>query len=210
MNLEKKIGIIDSGVWNKKSLLNSLSYIGYKNVDICSSYKKINNYSLLILPGVGAFPHAIHHIKSRGLDNMIREFSAKDRPVLGICLGMQLLANNSGENGTNFGLGLIPGSVKKMNISNGKKVQINWKHIKFNQDNEFNLPASKEKFYFIHSYSFNVDLKKNLVATYQDCEDKIAAIVSNGYSTGLQFHPEKSGKAGLKYLSKVIEKKFNV
>ena len=209
----KKITIIDYGCGNILNLVRSIEFIGYKT-EITSDKKKIINSSHVILPGVGAFGNAMKKLEKNELKNAILEYARLNQPLLGICLGMQLLFSKSYEFGIHKGLDLIKGEVIK--ISNTKNKEIKIPHVGWNEI----YPANKKKewdskilkniliknnFYFVHSFiakPLNLD---SAVAICDYSDTNVTAVVEVNNTFGCQFHPEKSGDNGLTILKNFIE-----
>jgi len=191
------IGIIDYGAGNLFSMKNALDFLGLKNI-ITASAEEIRDVDQLILPGVGAFPDAMRMLERSGLTETIVEEAGK-KPMLGICLGMQMLFEYSCEFEMVKGLGLIPGEVSRI-IAPGLKIpHMGWSDVKV--ENECQLSAGIEKgdrFYFVHSYK--VVTEKQYVSLYADYGEYIPGLVFKDNIFGTQFHPEKSGEIGLKLL----------
>ena len=195
------IAIIDYGVGNLFSLSSSLKAVGAEAV-ITGDSKLIRKADKLILPGVGAFGDAMEKLKADGLDRLIKEEAQGGKPLLGICLGMQLLFEKSYEFGEHKGLGLIKGSVVPLEgrIPKDLKIpHIGWNSLKLHG----NCPIFKnikngDFVYFVHSY-FADGCGESLAAT-TEYGAEICAAASNGNVYGCQFHPEKSGETGLAIL----------
>lgn len=203
-----KIVIIDTGNGNLLSVLRAVEK--YENdVVISSDKKEISLSKKLIFPGVGAFKNTVDYLKKKKIFDIIKSNSA-DKPFLGICLGMQLLFENSNEFGMCEGLNLIKGNIVALESKKLKIPNIGWYNLEFNKDfksGSFHF-LNRDEFYFIHSYyAFNVK-KENLVAYYNFGETKVPAIVQNENIIGCQFHPEKSRKPGLKIIDQFIKGKF--
>ena len=198
----KKIGIIDYGMGNLHSVENALKYIGLSSF-ISNDKNELSHADGLILPGVGAFPDAIELLSSLSFPEFIREETEK-KPLLGICLGMQLLFEKSYEFKESDGLGYIKGSVVKLRAGQTDKTY-KIPHIGYNGIKKINTCPLLDGiddgtcFYFVHSYMGQCADKAQLVATTEYGED-VTAIVSSGNVYGTQFHPEKSGEAGLTLL----------
>ena len=194
------VGVIDYGAGNVSSVVHSLRRLGIRAV-ASSKCDALKECDALIVPGVGAFPWAMATLKDKGLDLLICEMAASKRPVLGICLGMQLLCEASSELGSTKGLGLIPGEVCRLS---GGDWHIGWNNI---------IPTSTESIlttpwgasmYFNHSYEYKGD--KHFVEAYARLGNRdVVAAIRNGNVWGLQFHPEKSQSAGLALLAKLIK-----
>ena len=211
--LSKKITIIDYGCGNILNLARAIKFIGYE-VDITHDKNKIINSSYVILPGVGAFGNAMKQIEKYNLHNTILEYAKSNKPLLGICLGMQILLTVSYEFGIHKGLGLIEGEVIK--ISNKKNKEIKIPHVGWNEiypihdkkewKNKILKNSSIGKsFYFVHSF---VCITKDYDSTIAVCnysDISIPAVVATGNVFGCQFHPEKSADNGLAVLKNFCE-----
>lgn len=193
------IVIIDYGIGNTHSVSNAIKYLGYKNIIISDDEKKIQKADVLILPGVGAFEECISNLKNRKLDIILNEsIIINKKPILGICVGMQLLATCSEENGLHNGLDWIKGSVQKINAPKPLTVpHVGWNDVRcMNENVLFDRNVDNANFYFDHSYHFVCDEK--YIAGYCDYGIKITAAVQRENIFGVQFHPEKSQTNGLK------------
>lgn len=198
------IAIIDYGVGNLYSLKSSLDALG-----ICAKVtgdpEEIRSCDKIILPGVGAFSDAAKSLTSCGLDKVIVEEVNNGKPILGICLGMQLLFEKSYEYGEHTGLGLISGNVRPIkNVipDNLKIPHIGWNGLHFPKDKEkspiFRYIQEGECVYFVHSY-YCADCEENVIAT-TEYGAELTAAAANKNVFGCQFHPEKSGAVGMKIL----------
>ena len=201
------IAIIDYGVGNLFSLCSSLKSIGAEAV-VTPDPDAIRKADRIILPGVGAFADAAAKLRATGLDQVLMEEAAKGKPVMGICLGMQMLFEESHEYGVHKGLGLIPGRVIPMAgyIPEGLKIpHIGWNPLILKGDRHPLLKYVSEGdcVYFVHSY-FASDCKESVIATAEYGRELTAA-VARGNVMGCQFHPEKSGKVGLNILKAFCE-----
>ncbi len=202
-----KIAIIDYGLGNVKSVANALAALSIDSI-LTHDRAEIESSSALILPGVGAFGDGMKHIHDRGLyEVLLEEAKDKGKPFLGICLGMQLLADGSDEFGKCHGLGLVPGWIKKLKPSEQsfKVPHIGWNDIEISKQEPL-LNGIKEHpdYYFVHSYYFDVQDEINISA-WCDYGGRFAAIVQRDNVMGVQFHPEKSQKAGLSLLKNFCE-----
>ena len=196
------IAIIDYGVGNLFSLKSSLGRVGAQAV-VTGDAKALREEDKLILPGVGAFGDARTRLAQTGLDAVICEEAARGKPILGICLGMQLLFERSFEYGEHSGLGLIPGEVVDMapRLPQGLKVpHIGWNalHITKPEHPLFADVQEGECMYFVHS--FYADRCDESVLATAEYGIALTAAVAKGNVMGCQFHPEKSGEAGLRLL----------
>ena len=200
--------IIDYGVGNLFSLKSSLAYLGEEAV-VTSDRETIENAPRIILPGVGAFADAAAKLRESGLDEVVKSVAKKGTPLLGICLGMQMLFEKSYEFGEYEGLGLIPGAVKPFAplIGELKVPQIGWNSISFPKDKEktplFKYINEGDFVYFVHSYAA-MDCDDYVTAT-TEYGATLTAAAQNGNVMGTQFHPEKSGNVGLNILKAFIE-----
>lgn len=200
------VAIIDYGVGNLFSLLSSFKAIGADAV-VTSDPEVIKKAERLVLPGVGAFEDAAKKLRSSGLDKLIIEQTNSGKPLLGICLGMQLLFDESHEYGIHQGLGLISGKVVAMKgvlPENLKIPHIGWNALKFTKPSPiFKNISEGDCVYFVHSfYADNCD--DALIASAEYGID-ITAAVQKDNIFGCQFHPEKSGKVGLNILKAFCE-----
>ena len=197
------IVIIDYGMGNLMSVKNALDFLELES-KISSDKEEIRNADGLILPGVGAFPDAMETIEKLSLDNIIKEEVAKNKPLLGICLGMQLLFENSFEGLERKGLGLLKGSIVKMKNdkkNNIKIPHIGWNNLIYNKKDELFNSIEEGKFvYYVHSYFVQGYNDDDLVAYSEYGENKIPGMVRCKNVMGAQFHPEKSGTVGLTIL----------
>ena len=192
------IAIIDYGAGNLFSVKNALDFLGLEN-KITNSADDLRSADRLILPGVGAFPDAMRMLAETGLISVIKD-EARKKPLLGICLGMQMLFEKGYEFGETDGLGLIKGSVKLMHPEVDLAVpQIGWNALEKNAPCRLlDKCADGEYVYFVHSYAAECDSRN--VAAYCDYGMKVPALVFEGSVYGAQFHPEKSGETGLNIL----------
>ena len=189
--------IVDYGVGNLKSVANAMKYLGF-NTCVASEKKELERANAIILPGVGAFPDAAEKLGGTGLDQEI-VLQAEKKPVLGICLGMQLLFELGNEVRPCAGLGLIPGQVGRIK-TDFKLPHIGWNSLTFQNDSPLFLGLEDgERAYFVHSFCAYVG-EEGFVTARTDYGPPIVAAVGRGNVFGCQFHPEKSGETGLKIL----------
>ena len=151
-----RIGILDYGVGNRKSLMRALHEVSDKKVELISSPNNVDLYDAVILPGVGAFGPAMAALVESGLDEFISKYSELERPLIGICLGMQLLTMRSTEGGQHPGLGLIKGQTSKLHLCSGKMVQINWKSVQ-----DFSGKTCGH-YYFLHYFHVELECESDL------------------------------------------------
>lgn len=200
------IAIVDYGVGNLFSLKCSLQAIGAE-VTVTGDAQQLKNADKLILPGVGAFEDAAKKLRNTGLDTVIKEEAARGKPILGICLGMQLLFEKSYEYGEHPGLGLIPGSVVPMEgflPENLKIPHIGWNALRMKKSSPlFRYIAEGDCVYFVHSY-FAAHCEDFVIAD-TEYGQWLTAAVQRENVFGCQFHPEKSGSVGLNILRAFAE-----
>ena len=203
-NYNKNVSIIDYGVGNIFGLIQSLKKIGVK-ADIINSAEEINNAERIILPGVGAFSFAMDRLQELNLIKSINAFVEKNKPLLGVCLGAQLLLDKSYENGNHKGLSLIPGLVSLIDNNEKCKVpHVGWSSIYKTEINGENCEITSKiidggKAYFVHSYEMMVPDEYVMMKT-KYCGNEINAFIKKDNVYGFQFHPEKSGNFGLNIL----------
>ncbi len=200
------LAIIDYGVGNLFSLASSLSYIGVESV-ITSDPDELRRADRLILPGVGAFGDAAKKLRETGLDRVVLEEAANGKPLMGICLGMQLLFEKSYEYGEHKGLGLLPGEVIGMHGRLPGELMIphiGWNALEFKKDSPlFKYIKNGDHVYFVHSF-FVPGNNENTVAA-AEYGLSLTATVQKDNICGCQFHPEKSGDVGLSILRAFCE-----
>lgn len=191
------IAIVDYGAGNLMSVHNSLDFLGYEN-KIAASPEVIEQAAGVILPGVGAFPDAMDALHASGLTDAVLE-AAKKKPFLGICLGMQMLFEESDEVRPCKGLGLLPGRIERIRTSL-KLPQIGWNAIDILRPNAMTEGVQQGDYvYFVHSF-MAVPAEEGDLAAVTDYGARVPAMVARGNLFGCQFHPEKSGKVGLAML----------
>jgi len=208
--------IIDYGIVNLKNVVRGFEHLGSK-VTISKHPEVVEKAERVVLPGVGAFSAGIQELRKRGLDEALGNVANAGRPVLGICLGMQMLLDNSLEYGKHEGLGLIPGSVIPIpteSMAGGRKDRkvphIGWSRIDYppnltNWDGSClsdTLPSTY--FYFVHSFMVVPDDPNHILARCNYENVSLCGAIRKGNITGLQFHPERSGTEGLNVLRKFI------
>lgn len=196
------IAIIDYGMGNLHSVSKAVERLGYEAV-ITADPKTIIEAEGAILPGVGAFGDAMQNLRDTKLDDVAKFYAASGKPMLGICLGMQLLFSESEEYGTNEGLNILPGKVIRFH-GDYKVPHMGWNKLTFLQQQSplFN-DLSEGHVYFVHSYHAKPELESDLLAT-TDYHQQVTAIVGRGNVFGMQFHPEKSGELGMQLLGNFL------
>lgn len=202
------IAIIDYGMGNLHSVSKAIERLGYAYT-ITHEPHEIMAASAAILPGVGAFGDAMAQLRLTGMDEVTRSFAASGRPLLGICLGMQLLFDSSEEHGINEGLGLLPGQVVRFPEGSYKVPHMGWNEIYLTPHHQSHalfegLEPNPGHVYFVHSYHAKPADTDELFAT-TDYYGDVTAIVGQGNVLGMQFHPEKSGELGMKLLRNFLK-----
>jgi glutamine amidotransferase len=191
------IAVIDYGAGNLKSVTKAMAYLGYETV-IASDPQELERADAMILPGVGAFPKCMEALKQKSLDEAIK-VQAKKKPLLGICLGMQMLLDSSTEIADTQGLSLIPGRVEKIQTEL-KLPHIGWNSLEIVNGNALTQGLSEGDYvYFVHSFAAKVEDPQDL-SLVTDYGGKVTAMVARGNVFGCQFHPEKSGPVGMTIL----------
>ncbi len=200
------VAIIDYGVGNLFSLKSSFAMIG-ADVQVTSDEEVIRQADHIILPGVGAFGDAAQKLRASGLDKVLCAEAQKGKPVLGICLGMQLLFDKSYEYGEHNGLGLIKGEIRPIAdvIPKGLKIpHIGWNALDFKKSSPlFKYIKNGDHVYFVHSY-YAANCEDSVIAD-SEYGAPLTAAVACGNVYGCQFHPEKSGQVGLNILKAFLE-----
>lgn len=196
---QRLIGIINYGMGNIKSVHNALNYLGEK-AEIVALPEEIYRCSHLILPGVGAFPQAMKNLIDQHMIEPIKSHVRCEKPFLGICLGMQLLADEGDEIMPMRGLGIVSGHVRRLDITLHVP-HVGWNNLNIRQQHPiFEGIKRNVDFYFVHSYFFDPKNSKNCIAT-TEYETEFSSVVTNGRSAvAVQFHPEKSQDNGLRML----------
>jgi imidazole glycerol-phosphate synthase subunit HisH len=193
----KKVTIVDYGVGNLSSLSGTLEKLNC-SVSVTKNAKDLKNSDLIILPGVGAFPHAMDKLKENNLVKTIKKLSINGKYILGICLGMHLLTECSNEIKYTKGLKILPGKI--ISFKNNKH-NIGWSSIKLLEKKSYFYPLNNKFFYFQHRYLY-LGPSKYKVSTSKD----VTSIIKYKNTFGVQFHPEKSQLAGIEFLKILLEK----
>lgn len=201
MSTIKKINIINYNLSNMFSIYNAIKKIGYQ-ANIINDYKLIQDSDLIVLPGTGSYTEAMKILKTKNIDTGLKQYIKNGKPFLGICLGFQLLFSDSQEIKKTEGLRIFTSKIKK--LGNRSTFNIGWRNVHFK--NNF-LGLKKNYYYFVHGYYADINKsEKKMINSYVDFDKKkVCSSISIDNIFATQFHPEKSGKQGLKFLDKVIK-----
>lgn len=205
------VAIVDYGMGNLRSVYNALDTLGFE-ADLVTDPTKLKNYDHVILPGVGSYRICMENLINAGFDEALIEYANSGKPLMGICLGMQILASKGYEDGITPGLGLIEGEVKKFdNESHQLKIpHVGWNDVEFNWEENHPLAnriKKKDTFYFTHSFYFKCENTRDSISDTAYGEIFTSAILKNNiFAT--QFHPEKSQEMGLKLFQNFINWKI--
>lgn len=199
------IAIVDYGMGNLHSVSKAIERLGYE-AQVTSKKEEIMGASGVVLPGVGAYGDAMQHLRETELDKVMREVQEKEVPLLGICLGMQLLFSSSEEHGQHEGLNIIPGRVVRFEDRSSYKVpHMGWNELQFiQQENPLFQDLTEGHVYFVHSYHVEPEDNADLLAV-TDYGFPVTAIAGRGSVYGMQFHPEKSGELGMQLLKNFLK-----
>lgn len=196
------IAIVDYGMGNVRSLLNAFEYLG-QDVVVTANAAELEASEQIVLPGVGAFGDAMAAIRERELDHVLtRQALVLKKPILGICLGMQLFAKRSIEHGNHEGLGWIDADIQRLEVVRPLKVpHVGWNELHFPESDWLfqGIRPAEANFYFVHSFHMVCHNADDLLAT-TDYGSPVTAVVRSGNLVAAQFHPEKSQDNGLKML----------
>jgi glutamine amidotransferase len=204
------VGLIDYGMGNLQSVINAGAFLGVEIRQI-SHAAEIATASRIILPGVGSFKQGMSNLHQQKMVDPIRQKVEAGTPLLGICLGMQLLVETGSEGGDTTGLALLDGHVRKMDDSRVRLPHVGWNNISVVGQSELLNGTLAESidgadFYFVHSYFVSTTTREQVLAE-ADYPDAFPAIIGERNVLGVQFHPEKSHKAGLQILSAFLSSK---
>lgn len=206
---QREVTIVDLQIQNIQSVENAFRTVGAR-VKVAADAASIESAEVLVLPGVGSFAAAAERLSVGSLRQAIRRHALEmQRPVIGLCLGMQLLAESSEEHGLHDGLGLIPGQVVRLREAppEFRVPNVGWREVHFRTAAADLLPCALNgrSFYHVHSYHFVTRDPEHTVAVSRFGDGEIASIVRRGMVVGTQFHPEKSQEAGLDLLHAVLQ-----
>jgi glutamine amidotransferase len=199
-----RIAVVDYGMGNRRSVQKALEHVGAQ-AEVTSDHTRIQAADGIVLPGVGAFPLAMRNLLGLGLQDPIRACAAAGKPLLGICLGMQLLFERSEEFGVTEGLGLIAGEVTPLRTGGLRVPHIGWNEVEFERPSRLTagLPSAGCAFYHVHSLAARPSDPDDLVGSTTYGE-RFATIVARESVFGVQFHPEKSSAHGLRMLESFV------
>jgi glutamine amidotransferase len=204
------VAVVDYGMGNLRSVYNAIDLLGFE-VNIINSPDKLNDFDRIILPGVGSYGVCMKNLNSSGFSQAIKEFVNTGRPLIGICLGMQVLSDKGLEGGEFQGLGLIEGDVARLELTDQqlKIPHVGWNAVSFSNPNHPLAKGLKQdsNFYFTHSYYFSTKKDENIFGVTSYGKDFVSAIIKeNVFAT--QFHPEKSQDCGLTLLKNFLNWKI--
>ncbi len=199
------IAVVDYGMGNRRSVQKALEHLGAEAA-ITRDHDQIRAADGVVVPGVGAFPLAMRNLRELGLDGLIRDRAGDGVPILGICLGMQLLFERSEELERADGLGLLRGEVTPLQTAGLRVPHIGWNEVRFERESLLTdgLPREGRPFYHVHSFAARPGDPGDLVGTTEYGE-RFATIVAHELVLGVQFHPEKSSADGLRMLDNFVE-----
>jgi glutamine amidotransferase len=199
------IAVVDYGMGNRRSVEKALEHVGAQ-AQITRDHRRLQDADALVVPGVGAFPQGMRNLVALGLDEQIRAAAGAGKPILGICLGMQLLFERSPEHELTEGLGLIGGEVSRLRTHGLRIPHIGWNDVTLQRPSPLTaaLPDRGCPFYHVHSLAARPADPGDVVATAEYGE-RFATIVAHENVFGVQFHPEKSSRDGLRLLSSFVE-----
>lgn len=196
------IAVVDYGMGNIASIIHSLQRMNYA-YEITSNPERLRHAKGLILPGVGAFGDAMRELEMRGLAPVIKEEAMNGKPLLGICLGMQLLFTSSDEYGYHQGLNLLSGHVKRFK-GEYHIPHLGWNWLAFKHPHPLYRGLSEGYVYFAHSFQVLADNDEDVIGT-TDYYQNVTAVVARNHIYGMQFHPEKSGQLGMQLLNRFAQ-----
>jgi imidazole glycerol-phosphate synthase subunit HisH len=200
-----RLGIVDYGMGNLRSVQNALQEIG-AIAELVQDAQRVATYDKVILPGVGAFREAIENLRRRGMESALHEFFGSGKPILGICLGMQLMCSDSLEGGLSVGFGWIQAHVVPFSPNTGNKVpHMGWNSIEFKRDDAiFDGVSSGSDAYFVHSYYVSGGDGDGYALATTEYGSRFVSMLRQGNAYGMQFHPEKSQQTGLRLLKNFV------
>lgn len=212
-----KVAVIEYGLGNVKSLCHALNYLGAE-VNLTADASEISKSDVIVLPGVGAFEYGMQQLKKRNIDKVLKSEAETGKPLMGICLGMQLLFDESSEFVVSEGLGLISGRVEKLNShGNFKLPHMGWNSLHLPENLSSwdgtvmeGIDVYKDSFYFVHSYAAKPDNDRDILSVTEYAGKKFCSSVQSENVIGCQFHPEKSAEQGLSVFKSFLALAGNV
>ncbi|MDP2871741.1 MAG: imidazole glycerol phosphate synthase subunit HisH [Bacillota bacterium] len=201
--MASRVAVVDYGRGNVHSVIKALLYLGAR-AELVGAPEMLERFDEAVVPGVGAFADAMARLDRTGMAGALRSFAASQRPLLGICLGMQVLLSTGREGGVTPGLDIIPGTVEPLPGGDRKLPHIGFNSVRWDRPSALGRGIPSEThFYFVHSYAaFCADQRDRLGSTEYGL--LFAAAIERGNVLGTQFHPEKSGQAGLALLANFV------
>jgi glutamine amidotransferase len=194
------IAVVDYGMGNRRSVEKALEHIGARAI-VSSDPQALRAAAGLIVPGVGSFPRAMANLRELGLEQLLRERVAAGTPLLGVCLGLQLLFERSSEHGGEQGLGVLAGDVQALAASSPKLPHIGWNEVRFTRSSPLTQDVPERcAFYHVHSFAPVPEHDEDILGV-ADYGEPFVSAVARGSVYGVQFHPEKSSTAGLRLLA---------
>ncbi len=199
-----RVAVIDYGMGNRRSVQKALEHVGAR-ATITADHDELRRADGLVLPGVGAFPQAMRNLEALRLPELIHELTGQAKPMLGICLGMQLLFDGSEEMGGAAGLGMIAGEVTRLEAGDLRVPHIGWNEVRFERPSALTttLPRTGCPFYHVHSFAARPRDPDTVLGTTEYGE-RFATVVGRENVFGVQFHPEKSSRNGLRMLERFV------
>jgi imidazole glycerol phosphate synthase glutamine amidotransferase subunit len=202
--MNKKIAVVDHGIGNIRSVKNALDYLGFESY-LANSPNQLFDSDVVLLPGVGNFGGVMNALDDRGLTEVLHGYLSAERPLVGICVGMQVLLEGTSESPDVPGFGFLKGKLQHLSSLDPSQVtpSIGWKTLTYRDSSKYSSVLKEA--YFVHSYFASGVPIENIVSTYQWNGQSIPSHVALGRVHGVQFHPEKSRLEGLQFLRTVIE-----
>jgi glutamine amidotransferase len=195
-----KIEVLDLGINNLKSLTTGLNALSNVDLVVIDDASKTKSPDLIVLPGVGAFGEAMKRMRERSFDSLVKDHITKGNKIFGVCLGMQLLFEESDESPNCSGLGIFSGGVKRLN-RNARVPNVGWLEAKYSPNPNWMTKLEKNEYYFVHSYAAVPSNAAEILAKSVHGGEEFASVVISDRAFGVQFHPEKSSGAGEELLS---------
>lgn len=196
------VSVLSYGIGNLRSVQRAFAHVGAK-VGLATTPAELASAERLVLPGVGAFRHCAETLRDKNLWDPVANHLASDKPFFGICVGMQLMMEASEEFGVHSGFGFIPGTVQKLPVQDGQKIpMVGWKSVSSTSGSPYLV--GQNAFYFVHSFAARPSHASDILGQYDYGDTQVTAAVGRDNKIGTQFHPEKSGEAGLALLERFV------